>query len=86
MNNIELLAPAGDLERLKIAFKYGADAVYLGGEQYSLRANAKNFTLEDIKRMNIFAINSSFLSDTEKENLIIKYNTLYEEFISNNNQ
>lgn len=49
MNNIELLAPAGDLERLKIAFKYGADAVYLGGEQYSLRANAKNFTLEDIK-------------------------------------
>ena len=46
---IELLAPAGDLEKLKIAFLYGADAVYIGGEKYSLRANAKNFTLEEMK-------------------------------------
>ena len=46
---IELLAPAGDLEKLKIAFLYGADAVYIGGEKYSLRANAKNFTLDEIK-------------------------------------
>lgn len=44
----ELLAPAGDLERLKIALLYGADAVYLGCK-YSLRANASNFTLEDVK-------------------------------------
>lgn len=44
----ELLAPAGDLERLKIALLYGADAVYLGGK-FSLRANASNFTLDDIK-------------------------------------
>lgn len=44
----ELLAPAGDLERLKIALLYGADAVYLGCK-YSLRANACNFTLNDIK-------------------------------------
>lgn len=44
----ELLAPAGDLERLKIALLYGADAVYLGG-RFSLRANASNFTIEDIK-------------------------------------
>lgn len=44
----ELLAPAGDLERLKIALLYGADAVYLGGK-FSLRANASNFTIEDIK-------------------------------------
>lgn len=43
----ELLAPAGDLERLKIALLYGADAVYLGGK-FSLRANASNFTIEDI--------------------------------------
>ncbi|MFI3173749.1 MAG: U32 family peptidase [Bacillota bacterium] len=42
----ELLAPAGDLERLKIAVLYGADAVYIGGEAYGLRAKAKNFTKE----------------------------------------
>ena len=46
---IELLAPAGDIEKLKIAFYYGADAVYIGGKNYSLRANAKNFSLEEIK-------------------------------------
>ena len=49
MNKVELLAPAGDLERLKWACLYGADAIYLGGENYSLRSNAKNFTLEEIK-------------------------------------
>lgn len=48
-SKVELLAPAGDLERLKWAINYGADAVYLGGVDYSLRANAKNFTLDDIK-------------------------------------
>ena len=42
----ELLAPAGDLEKLKIAVLYGADAVYIGGEAYSLRAKAKNFDKE----------------------------------------
>jgi len=47
--NIELLAPAGDLERLKLAFFYGADACYIGGKNFSLRANAKNFSIEDIK-------------------------------------
>lgn len=46
---VELLAPAGDLEKLKWAINYGADAVYLGGVNYSLRANAKNFTLKEIK-------------------------------------
>ena len=40
---IELLSPAGDLEKLKIAFLYGADACYIGGKKYSLRANASNF-------------------------------------------
>ena len=45
----ELLAPAGDLERLKIAILYGADAVYIGGPAFGLRANANNFTLEEIK-------------------------------------
>lgn len=45
----ELLAPAGDLERLKWAIIYGADAVYIGGPAFGLRANAQNFTIEDIK-------------------------------------
>ena len=52
---IELLAPAGDLEKLKFAFLYGADAVYIGGQNYSLRANAKNFSLEDIEKGVSFA-------------------------------
>ena len=52
---IELLAPAGDFERLKFAFSYGADAVYFGGQNYSLRANAKNFDLEDIKKATEYA-------------------------------
>ena len=45
----ELLAPAGDLQRLKIALLYGADAVYIGGSLFGLRANATNFTIEEIK-------------------------------------
>ena len=49
MNRPELLAPAGDLEKLKMAITYGADAVYLGGEEFGLRAAAKNFTIEEIK-------------------------------------
>ncbi len=46
---VELLAPAGDLEKLKVAFLYGADAVYCGGPILGLRANAKNFTFDDLK-------------------------------------
>lgn len=49
MNKPELLAPAGDLEKLKMAIVYGADAVYLGGEEFGLRKASKNFTLEDIE-------------------------------------
>lgn len=45
----ELLAPAGDLEKLKIAVLYGADAVYIGGEAYGLRAKAKNFDMDKMK-------------------------------------
>ncbi len=48
-NQVELLAPAGDLEKLIIAINYGADAVYIGGENLSLRAKAKNFTDEDME-------------------------------------
>ncbi|MFR8974765.1 MAG: peptidase U32 family protein, partial [Eubacteriales bacterium] len=50
MNKIELLAPAGNLERLKVALAYGADAVYAGGDAFSLRVRAKNFSYEDLAR------------------------------------
>ena len=49
MKKFELLAPAGDLERLKFAIIYGANAVYIGGKKLSLRSMASNFTLDDIK-------------------------------------
>lgn len=51
----ELLLPAGDLSRLKTACIYGADAVYIGGYNYSLRANANNFSLDEIKEACEFA-------------------------------
>ena len=49
MREIELLVPASSLEVLKIAVIYGADAVYIGGEAFGLRAKAKNFSMEDVK-------------------------------------
>lgn len=51
----ELLAPAGNLEKLKVAIRYGADAVFVGGKEFSLRSGASNFTLEDIKEAVAFA-------------------------------
>ena len=49
MRKAELLAPAGDLDKLKMAVLYGADAVYLGGESFGLRKASKNFKIEQIK-------------------------------------
>ena len=57
MENIELLAPAGSLEKIKYAFMYGADAVYFGYKDYSLRANAKNLSREEIKEAVLYAHN-----------------------------
>lgn len=71
----ELLAPAGNLEKLKVAFAYGADAVYMSGKQFGLRAFAGNFENDEIRKaiqyahsigkkvyitMNIFAHNDDF--------------------------
>lgn len=76
MEKIELLAPAGDLEKLKTAVDYGADAVYFGGELFSLRAGAGNLSIDEMKEgieyahakgvrcyltMNIFAHNEDIL-------------------------
>lgn len=55
MRKTELLIPAGSLEVLKTAVIYGADAVYIGGEAFGLRAKAKNFTNEDIRKGIVFA-------------------------------
>ena len=49
MQKPELLAPGGSLEKLKTAIQYGADAVYIGGEAFGLRAAAENFSIEDMK-------------------------------------
>lgn len=48
MSRFELLAPAGDMEKLNSALDYGADAIYLGGESFGLRKASKNFSMEDI--------------------------------------
>lgn len=55
MSKFELLAPAGDLEKLKVAILYGANAVFIGGQKFSLRSRASNFTLDDIKEACDFA-------------------------------
>ena len=55
MRKPELLIPAGSLEVLKTAVLYGADAVYLGGEAFGLRAKAKNFSMEEIREGIAFA-------------------------------
>ncbi len=57
MKKVELLAPAGDFEKMQIAFLYGADAVYVGGEKYSLRANAKNFDMKTLAQAVEYAHN-----------------------------
>ena len=48
MNQLELLAPAGDLERLRTALCFGADAVYVGGPQMQLRAGSVGFSMDDL--------------------------------------
>lgn len=81
MKKVELLSPAGDLERLKIALMYGADAVYIGGPMLSLRANAINFTFDEIKEAVKFAhslhkkvyVTVNIILHNEELNLVNKY-------------
>ena len=55
MKKPELLIPAGNLEALRTAILYGADAVFIGGQSFSLRARASNFSLDDMKEATAFA-------------------------------
>lgn len=72
MENIELLSPAGDLEKLKFALLYGADAVYIAGKKYGLRANAQNFTLEEIRE----AVN---IAHSLKKKIYVTVNIIFHE-------
>lgn len=74
----ELLAPAGNLEKLKVAISYGADAVYLGGQKFGLRQAADNFTQEELiegveyahsKNAKVFVVLNSFLHDKDLDEL-----------------
>ena len=49
MKSVEIVSPAGNLEKLKFAVKFGADNVYFGGNEFNLRVQADNFTTEEIK-------------------------------------
>ena len=55
MRKLELLIPASSLEVLKTAVIFGADAVYIGGEAFGLRAKARNFTIEEMAEGVVFA-------------------------------
>ena len=68
-HNIELLSPAGDFERLKLAVKFGADAVYVGGEQFGMRTNPSNFSADELK-------SAVELVHSENKKLYLTCNTL----------
>ena len=74
MKKIELLAPAGNMEKMKTAIYFGADAVYMGGEQFNLRALSDNFTLEEMNTldpdMKLTFVEDFFVKANELETLL----------------
>ena len=67
MNNgvsLEVLSPAGDFERLRAAVQYGADAVYLAGKQFGMRASQANFDEQELKEAVAFCHASTFCRET----------------------
>lgn len=77
-NKPELLVPAGDFEKLEFAVNYGADAIYLGGQNFGLRANAKNFDEDELARavnyahdrqVKVYATVNIFAHDNDIESL-----------------
>ena len=86
-NKIELLAPAGSLERLKTAVLYGADAVYVGGEEFSLREAAENFTAEQMaqgiafahsRHVRVYAAMNIIAHNRDLDNIVQYAKQLYE--------
>ena len=69
MQKIELLSPAGDFERLKLAVQFGADAVYVGGTSFGMRSNPSNFNAEQLKEA------VKYVHDNDKK-LYLTCNTL----------
>lgn len=78
MKKPELLSPAGSLEKLKVAVKYGADAVYLAGQKFGLRSAADNFTPEELEEgaqfahehgAKVYLVLNAFLHDSDLEDL-----------------
>ena len=74
----ELLAPAGSLEKLKVAVSYGANAVYLGGQKFGLRSAAENFTIEELeegvafaheRNAQVYVVLNSFFHDKDFDTL-----------------
>ena len=80
----ELLSPAGDMERLEFAINYGADAVYLGGKSFGMRANPSNFTFDELKTAVSFA-HSKGVKVYLTANIVAHNPDIaqYEEFIKN---
>ena len=72
----ELLIPASSLEVLKTAVMFGADAVYIGGEAFGLRAKAKNFSMEEMKEGIAFAISNTPGSAMINASGLISFNSL----------
>ena len=85
LNRPELLCPAGDLEKLKVAFLYGADAVYIGTHVFGLRRYATNFTIDQLKQgiqfanvhhKKVYIVLNGFAHQTDLEPLTDHLNTL----------
>ena len=74
----EILAPAGSLDKLKVAVSYGANAVYVGGQKFGLRTAAENFTLDELREgmtvaheggVQVYVVLNSFLHDKDLSEL-----------------
>ena len=86
-NRVEILAPAGDLETLKLAINAGADAIYLGLNNFGARAFAKNFSYEEyeeaiayahLRNVKIYVTMNTLLNEDEISNAIKQVDYLYE--------
>ena len=70
MRNIELLSPCGDFERLKLALKFGADAVYLAGEMFGMRTNPSNFSADELKKAGVKDVKTGIFGADMKVDLL----------------